>query len=149
MRAGNRVLQSKIQNLKSKIARVTEQHVARVPNRTGSSVHLSRTGVDYLYYFLTAIDLFFTAVIFLAIFYFALRYRRRSEQHQAEQIEGSLPLEIAWTIIPLGICVLVFLWGTGLLYSEFAPAQGFHGNLRGGQAVDVEIAAPRRRGRNQ
>ena len=35
-------------------------------------------GVDYLYYFLTAIDLFFTAVIFLAIFYFAIRYRRRS-----------------------------------------------------------------------
>jgi len=30
-------------------------------------------GVDYLYYFLTAIDLFFTAVIFLTVFYFALR----------------------------------------------------------------------------
>jgi cytochrome c oxidase subunit 2 len=63
-------------------------------------------GVDYLYYFLTAIDLFFTAVIFLTIFYFALRYRRRSEHQQAEQIEGSLPLEIAWTLIPLGIYVL-------------------------------------------
>jgi cytochrome c oxidase subunit 2 len=78
-------------------------------------------GVDYLYYFLTAIDLFFTAVIFLAIFYFALRYRRRSEQHQPEQIEGSLPLELAWTIIPLGICVVVFLWGTSLFIRNSRP----------------------------
>jgi cytochrome c oxidase subunit 2 len=51
-------------------------------------------GVDYLYYFLTAIDLFFTAVIFLTVFYFAVRYKRRSGQ-EPKQIEGSLPLEIA------------------------------------------------------
>ena len=78
-------------------------------------------GVDYLYYFLTAIDLFFTAVIFLTIFYFALRYRRRSEHEQGAQIEGNLPLEIAWTLIPLGICVLVFLWGTGLYIRNSRP----------------------------
>jgi cytochrome c oxidase subunit 2 len=78
-------------------------------------------GVDYLFYFLTAIDLFFTGIIFLTIFYFALRYRRRSEHQQAEQIEGSLPLEIFWTVIPLGICVLVFLWGTGLFIRNSRP----------------------------
>ena len=78
-------------------------------------------GVDYLYYFLTAIDLFFTAVIFLTIFYFALRYRRRSEQDQPQQIEGSIPLEIAWTLIPLGICVVVFLWGTSLFIRNSRP----------------------------
>jgi cytochrome c oxidase subunit 2 len=78
-------------------------------------------GVDYLYYFLTAIDLFFTAVIFLTIFYFALRYRRRSEQEQPQQIEGSLPLEIAWTLIPLGLVVVVFLWGTSLFIRNSRP----------------------------
>ena len=78
-------------------------------------------GVDYLYYFLTAIDLFFTAVIFLTIFYFALRYRRRSEQDQPEQIEGSLPLEIAWTLIPLGLVTVVFLWGTSLFIRNSRP----------------------------
>jgi hypothetical protein len=30
-------------------------------------------GIDHLYYFLTAVDLFFTAFIFLAIFYFAVK----------------------------------------------------------------------------
>ena len=78
-------------------------------------------GVDYLYYFLTAVDIFFTVVIFATIFYFAVRYRRRSEHQQAEQIEGNLPLEIAWTVMPMGICVLIFLWGTSLFIQNSRP----------------------------
>jgi len=78
-------------------------------------------GVDYLYYFLTAIDLFFTAVIFLTIFYFALRYRRRSERDQPKQIQGNIPLEIAWILIPLGIVIVVFLWGTSLFIRNSRP----------------------------
>ena len=35
--------------------------------------------VDHLLYFLLAITVFFTLLIFGAIFYFAVRYRRRSE----------------------------------------------------------------------
>ena len=34
--------------------------------------------VDHLYYFLTALTLFFTILIFSTIFYFMVRYRRRS-----------------------------------------------------------------------
>lgn len=78
-------------------------------------------GVDHLYYFLTAIDLFFTAVIFLTIFYFAIRYRRRTEEDQPEQIEGNLTLEIAWTVMPLGLVTLVFLWGTSLFIRNSRP----------------------------
>ena len=78
-------------------------------------------GVDYLYFFLTAIDLFFTAVIFLAIFYFAIRYRRRPGHEKAEQIEGNVPLEIVWTVIPLGIVSIVFLWGTSLFIRNSRP----------------------------
>jgi cytochrome c oxidase subunit 2 len=78
-------------------------------------------GVDYLYYFLTAVDIFFTVVIFLTIFYFAIRYRRRSELEQPKEIEGSLPLEIAWTVLPLGIVLLIFLWGTGLFIRNARP----------------------------
>jgi len=78
-------------------------------------------GVDYLYYFLTAIDLFFTGIIFLTIFYFALRYRRRSEHEQPQQIEGNIPLELAWTLIPLGLVAVVFLWGTSLFIRNSRP----------------------------
>ncbi len=78
-------------------------------------------GVDYLYYFLTGIDLFFTALIFLAILYFALRYRRRSQDEQPEQIEGNIPLEIVWTLIPVGLVAIVFLWGTSLFIRDARP----------------------------
>jgi cytochrome c oxidase subunit 2 len=77
--------------------------------------------VDHLYYFLTAIDLFFTAVIFLTILYFALRYRRRSEKDQPEQIEGNIPLEVIWTAVPLVLVVVVFLWGTSLFIRNSRP----------------------------
>ena len=36
--------------------------------------------VDHLLYFLVAVTVFFTLLIFFAIFYFAIRYRRRSAQ---------------------------------------------------------------------
>ena len=35
--------------------------------------------VDHLLYFLTAVTVFFSVLIFGAIFYFAIKYRRRSE----------------------------------------------------------------------
>jgi len=78
-------------------------------------------GVDHLYYFLTAIDLFFTAVIFLTIFYLAVRYRRRSEEERPEQIEGNVPLELVWTVVPLVLVLVVFLWGTSLFIQNSRP----------------------------
>jgi cytochrome c oxidase subunit 2 len=80
-------------------------------------------GVDHLYYFLTAIDLLFTAIIFLTIFYFALRYRRHSEEDKPPEIEGNIPLELAWTVIPLGLCIIVFLWGTNLFIQNSRPPE--------------------------
>ena len=50
-------------------------------------------GVDHLYYFLTAVDLFFTALIFLTIFYFAIKYRRREEDERPPRIAEFLPVE--------------------------------------------------------
>ena len=75
-------------------------------------------GVDHLYYFLTGVTLFFTAVIFLTIFYFAIKYRRRSQDEKPPLIHGSLRLEIAWTVIPFLITVVIFIWSASL-YQRF------------------------------
>lgn len=77
--------------------------------------------VDYLHYTLTAITLFFTAIIFVLIFYFMVRYRRRSPGERPPQIEGSVPLEIAWTVIPTVIVIGIFFWSS-LLYFVNAKA---------------------------
>jgi cytochrome c oxidase subunit 2 len=78
-------------------------------------------GIDHLYYFLTAMDLFFTAIIFLTIFYFAIRYRRRKKDETPAQIEGSLPLEVAWTAIPLVLVVVTFVWSSSLFIRNARP----------------------------
>lgn len=78
-------------------------------------------GVDHLYYFLTAVDLSFTFVIFLTIFYFAIRYRRRAKGERPPQIETFLPLEIFWTAIPLALCVVMFLWSSSLYIRNSRP----------------------------
>jgi cytochrome c oxidase subunit 2 len=74
--------------------------------------------VDHLYFFLLAIAGFFSTLIFFLIFYFAIRYRRRSASDRAEQIAGSLPLEIVWTAIPLAIAMMTFVWGAKLYFLQ-------------------------------
>ncbi len=66
--------------------------------------------VDALFIFLLIVSGMMTLLIFGAIFYFAARYRHRKGQ-VAEQVEGSTPLEILWTIIPLGVFMVIFGWG--------------------------------------
>ncbi|MGA8923653.1 MAG: hypothetical protein WB682_10960, partial [Candidatus Dormiibacterota bacterium] len=47
-------------------------------------------GVDKLHFFLTGITLFFTFIIFSVIFYFAIKYRRRSEDERPAETETHL-----------------------------------------------------------
>ncbi len=81
------------------------------------------TGVDHLYYFLTAVTLFFTALIFLTIFYFAVKYRRRSEDEKPPEIHGSVPLELAWTLIPAVLCAVMFVWSSSLYFRNARPPE--------------------------
>jgi cytochrome c oxidase subunit II len=80
--------------------------------------------VDYLYYTLTAITLFFTVLIFSFIFYFMIRYRRRSPDERPKAIEGSFPLEVLWTAIPTLIVAGIFVWGSVLYFRNSEPPRG-------------------------
>jgi cytochrome c oxidase subunit 2 len=65
--------------------------------------------VDQLYFILTGITLFFTVLIFSIIFYFMVKYRRRSPDEKPPETHAPLVLELAWTIIPSIICVFLFV----------------------------------------
>ena len=71
--------------------------------------------VDALYLFLVLITTFFSLLIAILILFFAIKYRRTPER-QAEQIHGSTLLEIVWTVIPLGISMVIFVWGAVIYY---------------------------------
>jgi cytochrome c oxidase subunit 2 len=79
--------------------------------------------VDALYIFLVSLSAFMCLAIFTMILVFATRYRRR-RGIVAEQIEGSTPLEITWSIIPLVIFMAIFSWGAVIYFRERTPPRG-------------------------
>jgi cytochrome c oxidase subunit 2 len=76
---------------------------------------------DHLLYFLVAVAAFFSLLIFAAIFYFAIRYRRRSERDLPPAVHGGMALEILWTVIPLGLTMVMFGWGASIFFKESRP----------------------------
>src|SRR6201997_5814346 len=79
--------------------------------------------VDALYIFLVLLAGFMSVAIFTMIVVFALRYRHR-QGVEAEQIEGSTALEITWSVIPLGIFMVIFAWGAVIYFKERTPPRG-------------------------
>jgi cytochrome c oxidase subunit II len=73
--------------------------------------------VDALYFYLLAVSAFFSLLIALLVIYFAIKYRRRSETELPKGVEGSLKLEIAWSVIPLIIALSFFFWGAKLFFA--------------------------------
>lgn len=80
--------------------------------------------VDHLFLFLLAIVLFFSTLIFALVFVFAIKYRRRSEDERPRAIEGSIPLELLWTGIPIFIVVFIFVWGSVVFVRQYRVPGG-------------------------
>lgn len=85
----------------------------------GASTFADR--VDALYFYLVAVSVFFTALIFLTILYFAVKYRRRSAEERPPAIHGSLKLEILWSVIPFLFTVVMFAWGASIFFDIRRP----------------------------
>ena len=64
---------------------------------------------------------FFSCLIFFCILYFAIRYRRKSEKEVPPEIEGSLALELTWTIIPGLLTMVMFVWGASVFIKMQRP----------------------------
>jgi hypothetical protein len=79
--------------------------------------------VDALYIFLVGLSALVSVAIFTMIVVFAVRYRRRRGV-AAEQIEGSTALEVTWSVIPLFIFVVIFVWGAVIYFNERTPPRG-------------------------
>ncbi len=73
--------------------------------------------VDALYFFLVAVSVFFGVLIAALLVAFAIKYRRRSDDERPPLIHGSLPLELAWTLVPAGIVLIIFLWSAEVFFT--------------------------------
>jgi cytochrome c oxidase subunit 2 len=77
--------------------------------------------VDNLYFFLLALTAFFSILIAGLIVYYAVKYHRRTPDQVGAQIHGGLTLEIGWTVIPLLITMVIFVWGASVYYAMARP----------------------------
>lgn len=78
--------------------------------------------VDSLYFFLIAVSVFFSVLIAALVIFFAVRYHRKSDNDPAPKAAtGGTALEIAWSVIPLGISMVIFAWGASVFFEIQRP----------------------------
>ena len=77
--------------------------------------------VDALYGFLIALTAFFSLLIGTLVVVFAIKYRRRSADEVSEHVKETRSLEIIWTVIPLGIVLVIFVWGASVYFRITRP----------------------------
>lgn len=66
--------------------------------------------VDATFLFVVGLSLLVLLGLLIAMVYFVVRYSRKRNPHPTN-IEGNVPLEIAWTVIPLGLFMVMFYLG--------------------------------------
>jgi cytochrome c oxidase subunit 2 len=76
--------------------------------------------MDLLYLFLIGISLVGLVLVGLLVFGFSIRYRKERNP-VATQIEGSVVLEATWTLIPLALFMICFVWGALLYFRIYNP----------------------------
>ncbi|MBI3211019.1 MAG: cytochrome c oxidase subunit II [Candidatus Solibacter usitatus] len=64
-------------------------------------------------------SVFFSVLIFAIVVYFALKYKRKSEDDRPVHIHGSLVLEIAWSLIPFIMILGFFVVGTRVFFRAY------------------------------
>jgi len=106
--------------------------------------------VDNLYFALTALSLFFVALIALPTFYFLFKYRRGRPADRSPLRISTNAIEVTWTAIPLLLVSGLFAWGARVYFEiEVPPAQALEINVVGKQWMWKAQHQPGRREINE
>jgi len=77
--------------------------------------------VDQLYWFIIGVTAFFGILVSIVVVYFAVKYRTDDPLAVGAPITGSIPLELAWSIIPFLISVVIFAWAAQVFFNIYRP----------------------------
>lgn len=87
---------------------------------------------DALFHFINEVSLVLLIGITISLIYFAIKYRRRSEDDETPVITHNNTLEITWSVVPLLICFVIFGWGyTGWLNLKSVPDNAYEIQVNG------------------
>jgi len=86
--------------------------------------------VDDLYIFIILVSAFFFLLVAGLIAFFVWRYRRRGPDDVTPNITHNLKLEVAWSVIPLILVIVIFFWGfRSYMEARVAP----------GDALEIQV----------
>lgn len=95
---------------------------------------LAARGVDHIMIALILMAVFFTSAVAGPILYFSFKYRQSNPVNRVINQQGSLKLELAWTIIPLIIAIGFFVVAASAYFQErHAPADAMEIHVVGKQ----------------
>jgi cytochrome c oxidase subunit 2 len=77
--------------------------------------------VDALYFFILAVTAFVAILVTVVVIYFAAKYSTRDPMKVGARIHGSIPLELAWSIIPFLITIVIFVWSASVFFDLQRP----------------------------
>jgi len=77
--------------------------------------------VDALYLFIVAVTAFFGILVTIFVIAFAIKYRTDDPMKIGARIHGSIPLELAWSIIPFAITIVIFAWSANIFFDLQRP----------------------------
>ncbi len=77
--------------------------------------------VDLLYAIWVVVSLFFTVLIFALIIFFMARYRRTHPEQVGADEGAGVWLEILWSVVPLGIMLVMFALGARVYFDLYRP----------------------------
>jgi cytochrome c oxidase subunit 2 len=77
--------------------------------------------VDAVFFYILGVAIVFTVLIAFSVIYFAVKYRRRSPDQFPAPTHGSTRLEVAWTVVPLILTMIMFVWGTSTYFAIARP----------------------------
>ncbi len=80
--------------------------------------------VDHLFYFLLGVSAFFIVLIFVLLFYFAVKYRRHAADQPPEEVHEPMALEVGWIVVPFLITIVIFVWGAKIFSDQSHPPAG-------------------------
>jgi cytochrome c oxidase subunit II len=77
--------------------------------------------VDQLYWFIIGVTAFFGILTSVVVVYFAVKYRTNDPLAVGAPITGSIPLELAWSVIPFLISIVIFVWASQVFFDLYRP----------------------------
>jgi len=78
--------------------------------------------VDHLFLFLLAVTGGVALLVIVLLVGFSFLYHRRREDETTPRIAGSLPLELFWTLAPVPIFVVMYVWGVRVYMHTVRPS---------------------------